>query len=84
MAGYRDLPMGRHDEAVLSSPETRVALGKLVASEKAVIALLQERVAEFEGMLGTGNEPPAASADGASASKSDAAADTPVTDSQGV
>jgi hypothetical protein len=51
MASYRDLPMGRHDEVVLSMPETAAALEKLVKAEKSVIALLQERVDEFEAML---------------------------------
>jgi hypothetical protein len=51
MAEYRDLPMAPHREEVLMGLETRAALEKLVAAEKDVDALLQEQVAEFEGML---------------------------------
>jgi hypothetical protein len=69
MAGYRDLPMAPHHEEVLMGPETRAALEKLVAAEKNALALLQERVAEFERML-------AADAPGS--------LDTTVTDSHGV
>jgi hypothetical protein len=51
MAGYRDLPMGKHDANVMSSSEAADAFGKLVAAEEDLLALLRERLAEDQEML---------------------------------
>jgi hypothetical protein len=47
MAGYRDLPMGRHDEAVMADPAGQAAAyQRLVAIERELLALLSAKVAE--------------------------------------
>jgi hypothetical protein len=51
MAGYRDLPMGRHDEARLASPEVLEAFERFVAAEKDALALLDGGVRRDEAML---------------------------------
>ena len=51
MAGYRDLPMGRHDEEALASPRVVDAFVTLVRTERELLKLLGERTAEHEGML---------------------------------
>jgi hypothetical protein len=51
MAGYRDLPMGRHDEEALGSPRIVDAFVGLVRAERELLTLLGERVAEHEQML---------------------------------
>jgi hypothetical protein len=51
MAGYRDLPMGRHDEEALGSPRIVDAFVSLVRVERELLTLLGERVAEHEQML---------------------------------
>jgi hypothetical protein len=51
MAGYRDLPMGRHDEQALASPRIVEAFVRLVRTERGLLTLLGERVAEHEQML---------------------------------
>jgi hypothetical protein len=51
MAGYRDLPMGPHDPELASSPEFVDAFERLVQAERALLALMQERVGEDETML---------------------------------
>jgi hypothetical protein len=51
MASYRDLPMGRHDEQVLSSPAAVDAFEHFVTAEQELLALLQTRVAQEEQML---------------------------------
>jgi hypothetical protein len=46
MAGYRDLPMGRHDEAVMADPEGQAeAFQRLVAIERELLALLSASLA---------------------------------------
>jgi hypothetical protein len=50
MAGYRDLPMAKHDANVMSSSEAD-AFGKLVAVEEDLLALFRERLAEDQEML---------------------------------
>jgi uncharacterized damage-inducible protein DinB len=49
MAGYRDLPMGWHDAAVLADPTRQAAAyQRLVALEREVLALLSAKVAAGE------------------------------------
>src|SRR5688572_24427077 len=48
MAGYRGLPMGRHDEQALASPRVVDAFVTLVRTERELLDLLGERVAEHE------------------------------------
>lgn len=52
MAGYRDLPMGRHDPKAMSAPEARAAFEKLVRLEQELLALLQGRVEQHRELLG--------------------------------
>jgi hypothetical protein len=53
MAGYRDLPMGRHDEAVMADPEGQAeAFRRLVAIERELLSLLTAKVEEGEQLLG--------------------------------
>ena len=52
MAGYRTLPMGRHDMAAMMSPAPRHAFAGFVDHEAALATLLQERLAEDRAMLG--------------------------------
>jgi hypothetical protein len=51
MAGYRDLPMGRHDTSVMSSPRAVKAFEKFVKLEEDLMALLQTRVEQDRRML---------------------------------
>ena len=51
MAGYRDLPMGRHDPKAMASPRLRDAFEKFVSLEQDLLALLQKRVEQDRGML---------------------------------
>lgn len=44
MAGYRNLAMGKHDPAVLSSPKAAQAFEKFVTLEGQLAALLQRRL----------------------------------------
>jgi len=58
MAGYRDLPMGRHDGEAMARPEVRAAFGRFVALERELLALLRERVEKDGKMLaGMGGDP---------------------------
>jgi hypothetical protein len=51
MAGYRELPMGRHDMRVMSDPKGQMeAFRRLVAVERELLALLQTKL-EAEGEL---------------------------------
>jgi hypothetical protein len=55
MAGYRDLPMARHDEAVMADPAGQAAaFQRLVAVERELLALLRARVESDEQLLGEG------------------------------
>jgi hypothetical protein len=61
MAGYRDLPMGRHDEAAFADPRQFAAFETLVRLEREVVVLLEARLSEEEAMLrqmGRGNGGP--------------------------
>jgi hypothetical protein len=51
MAGYRELPMGRHDMAAMMSPAPRHAFAGFVKQEEALLALLQARLAADHAML---------------------------------
>jgi hypothetical protein len=51
MAGYRGLPMGRHDEQAMSDPRFGEAFGRFVQCERELLALLQRRLEQDEGML---------------------------------
>jgi len=51
MAGYRDLPMGRHDLEAMSGPKPLQAFEKLVKLEEELLALLQKRVEQHRQML---------------------------------
>jgi hypothetical protein len=51
MAGYRDLPMGRHDEARLSSAQIVEAFREMIRLEEETTALLQSRLEEHRVML---------------------------------
>ena len=51
MAGYRDLPMGRHDMAEMVSPKPADAFSRLVAMEEELFSLLRARLEEDRAML---------------------------------
>jgi len=51
MAGYQDLPMGRHDQKVMASPTIREAFEKFVTREQELEGLLQNRIDEDRRML---------------------------------
>jgi hypothetical protein len=52
MAGYRDLPVGRHDPQAMSSPKAFRAFERFVSVEHQLLELLQERVEQDRIMLG--------------------------------
>ena len=51
MAGYRDMAMGPHDEAVMGAPPFRDAFERFVASERELAELLKGQLAEYGPML---------------------------------
>jgi hypothetical protein len=51
MAGYRDLPMGRHDPAALSSSPVVGAFAKFLNVEQELCALLEKSVERGQQML---------------------------------
>jgi len=51
MAGYRTLPMGRHDMAAMMSSAPRHAFAGFVEHEEALIAILQTRLERDKAML---------------------------------
>jgi uncharacterized protein (DUF2336 family) len=51
MAAARDLPMGRHDQQAMSSPEVAEAFQRLVRAKQELLALLQRMVEQDQGML---------------------------------
>lgn len=51
MAGYRDLPMGKHDEQALLSPKVLEVFKEYVQLEEDLLTLLQEKVQEDGAML---------------------------------
>jgi hypothetical protein len=50
MAGYRDLPMGRHDEQAMAAPEALDVFVAFVDREQALLALLETSVERDQGM----------------------------------
>jgi hypothetical protein len=44
MASYRDMPMGRHDMSVMSSPRAVEAFEKFVKLEEELLSMLQKRL----------------------------------------
>jgi hypothetical protein len=53
MAGYRDLPMGRHDMKVMSSRKVLDSFEQFVKREDELLSLLQERIKADRTMLAT-------------------------------
>jgi hypothetical protein len=51
MAGYRDLPMGRHDARVLHDPVNRQAFEEFMKLESELVALFQVRLEDDRKML---------------------------------
>jgi hypothetical protein len=51
MAGYRDMPMGRHDQRAMSAPGPLEAFGTFVKLEQELLALLQEKLGKDRKML---------------------------------
>jgi hypothetical protein len=51
MAGYREMPMGKHDMAAMMSPAPRHAFAGFVKHEESLLALLQSRLAADRAML---------------------------------
>lgn len=51
MAGYHDLPMGRHNEEQMAGHEAVVAFERFVRAERALLAHLTDTVSEHEAML---------------------------------
>ena len=52
MAGYRDLPMGRHDETAMADPKGQAeAFQRFVAIERELLALLSAKVEEEDQLL---------------------------------
>jgi hypothetical protein len=51
MAGYRDLPMGRHDEKAMAAPAVVESFQKFVGLEQELLALLQRRIEQDRQML---------------------------------
>jgi hypothetical protein len=51
MAGYRDLPVARHDPTVMTSPDVADTFERLVRVEQELLALLQGRVEQDRAML---------------------------------
>jgi hypothetical protein len=51
MAGYHDLPMGKHDPEAMSSPRVVAAFERYVKVEEELLALLQELVEQDQTIL---------------------------------
>ncbi len=51
MAGYRELPMARHDERAMSSPEIRDAFAAFIEREHDLATLLETWIQEDRAML---------------------------------
>jgi hypothetical protein len=51
MAAARDLPMGRHDESAMTSPEVADAFKQLVEAKQDLLALLQGMAEDDRRML---------------------------------
>jgi hypothetical protein len=51
MTSYRDLPMGRHDEARMAAPDSVEAFRHFVDAERSAMKLLAESLQDHEGLL---------------------------------
>jgi hypothetical protein len=51
MAGYRDLPMGRHDESVMADPRAVEVFRDYVNRKQQLLAYLQETFAQDQTLL---------------------------------
>jgi hypothetical protein len=51
MASYRDLPVAKHDEAAMTSPQTAETFARFVSVEEELLELLQERSRQNRKML---------------------------------
>jgi hypothetical protein len=51
MAGARDLPMGRHDEQTMQSPEVGDAFRRFVTARRELLALLERMAEQDQQML---------------------------------
>jgi hypothetical protein len=51
MAGYRDLPMGRHDPNAMASPAAADAFDRFVKLEEELVALLHQRLEQDHEMV---------------------------------
>ena len=51
MAGYRDLPMGRHDQRAMAAPTALQAFRKFVRIEEDLLAMLRTAVERDQKML---------------------------------
>ncbi|HET8684856.1 MAG TPA: hypothetical protein VFM54_23740 [Micromonosporaceae bacterium] len=64
MAGYRDLPMGRHDETAMADPAVARAFERFVGAKRELANLLQQSAEEDRGLLaqmgGAAGTPPSA------------------------
>lgn len=51
MAGYRNLPMGRHDEKAMTHPRVRTAFEKLVQHKQELLTLLEQTAERDDKLL---------------------------------
>ena len=51
MTGYRNLPMGRHDEEKMSAREAIVAFERFLEAERALLSLLTSSIAEHQTLI---------------------------------
>lgn len=51
MAGYRDLPMGRHDPVAMADPQSRAVFESFVKLEAELLALVDRRLERDRAML---------------------------------
>lgn len=61
MAGYRDLPMGRHDEVAMAQPRALEVFENFVMRKQELLALLQESIEQDQRMLDQMGEAPTSS-----------------------
>jgi hypothetical protein len=53
MSGYRDLPMGRHDQKAMTRPRVRESFEKFVKQKQALLSLLEQTTERDEQLLET-------------------------------
>src|SRR5688500_4687843 len=58
MAGYRSLPMGRHDLEALARPDAMRPFASFVRLEEELLALVRDRLHSDRAMLDQGDHPP--------------------------